>query len=41
MQFTSWAFLLFLAVLLPVFWLAPKRIRWMILLPANDVEAVG
>ena len=37
MQFTSWAFLLFLAVLLPVYYLVPKRIQWIVLLLANAV----
>lgn len=32
MQFTSWAFLLFLAVLLPVYYLVPKRMQWIVLL---------
>ena len=35
MRFASWAFLLFLAVLLPLYYLAPKRIQWVILLLAN------
>ena len=37
MQFTSWAFLLFLAVLLPVYHLVPKRIQWIVLLLFNAV----
>lgn len=37
MQFTSWAFLLFLAVLLPVYYLVPRRIQWIVLLLANAV----
>ena len=35
MQFTSWAFLLFLAVLLPVYYLVPKRMQWIVLLFAS------
>lgn len=37
MQFTSWAFLLFLAVLVPLYYLVPKRIQWIVLLLANGV----
>ncbi len=37
MQFTSWAFLLFLAVLVPVYFLVPKRMQWIVLLLANAV----
>ena len=35
MQFTSWAFLLFLAVLVPVYYLVPKRNQWIVLLCAS------
>lgn len=35
MLFPSWAFLLFLAVLVPVYYLVPKRIQWIALLLAN------
>ena len=37
MHFASWAFLLFLAVLVPVYYLVPKRIQWIVLLLANAV----
>ena len=37
MLFPSWAFLLFLAVLVPVYYLVPKRIQWIVLLLANTV----
>lgn len=37
MLFPSWAFLLFLAVLVPVYFLVPKRIQWIVLLLANAV----
>lgn len=37
MRFTSWAFLAFLAVLLPIYYLAPKRGQWIVLLLANAV----
>ena len=37
MLFPSWAFLLFLAVLVPVYFLVPKRIQWIVLLIANAV----
>lgn len=37
MLFPSWAFLLFLAVLVPVYFLVPKRIHWIVLLLANAV----
>ena len=37
MLFPSWAFLLFLAVLVPVYYLVPKRIQWIVLLLANGV----
>ena len=37
MLFPSWAFLLFLAVLVPVYYLVPKRIQWIVLLLANAV----
>ena len=37
MLFTSWAFLLFLAVLVPVYFLVPKRIQWIVLLLFNAV----
>ena len=37
MLFASWAFLLFLAVLVPVYYLVPKRIQWIVLLLANGV----
>ena len=35
MLFTSWAFLLFLAVLVPLYYLVPKRVQWIVLLLAN------
>ena len=35
MLFPSWAFLLFLAVLVPVYFLVPKRIQWIVLLLFN------
>ena len=37
MLFTSWAFLLFLAVLVPLYYLVPKRVQWIVLLLANAV----
>ncbi len=37
MLFPSWAFLLFLAVLVPVYFLVPKRIQWIVLLLFNAV----
>ena len=37
MLFASWAFLLFLAVLVPVYFLVPKRIQWIVLLLCNAV----
>ena len=37
MHFASWAFLLFLAVLVPVYYLVPKRIQWIVLLLADAV----
>ena len=35
MLFTSWEFLLFLAVLFPVYYLIPKKTQWVLLLAAN------
>ena len=35
MLFTSWAFLLFLAVLVPLYYLVPKRVQWIVLLLAD------
>ncbi len=40
MLFASWAFLLFLAVLVPVYFLVPKRIQWTVLLAFNAVFVV-
>ncbi len=37
MLFTSWAFLLFLAVLVPLYYLVPKRVQWIVLLLADAV----
>ncbi len=43
MLFTSWAFLLFLAVLLPLYYVVPKRVQWIVLLLADAafVAAAG
>jgi D-alanyl-lipoteichoic acid acyltransferase DltB (MBOAT superfamily) len=37
MLFTTWEFLLFLAVLFPVYYLIPKKFQWMLLLVANAI----
>lgn len=37
MLFTSWAFFLFLAVLMPLYYLVPKRAQWIVLLLADAV----
>ena len=35
MLFTSLGFLVFLAVLIPLYFLVPKKIQWIVLLVAN------
>ena len=37
MLFTSWTFLAFLAVLLPLYYLLPRRFQWPLLLAADIV----
>ena len=37
MLFTSFGFILFLAILLPVYYLVPRRIQWMVLLAASYI----
>lgn len=37
MLFPSWGFALFVALLLPIYYLVPKRLQWLVLLAANLV----
>ena len=37
MLFTSFGFILFLAILFPLYYLVPKRFQWMLLLAASYI----
>ena len=41
MLFTSFGFILFLAILFPLYYLVPKRFQWMLLLAASCAALVA